>query len=466
MDFRKILTIIAEAQDDSVVPAYVYEDDIHNREYILRFESDVVRKKFDNVFRNAFVTLGAEPETVLVDPKTTRAFPDVFHDKLYYELEREQAAGDEDIITEVAIDMFSSVIMPMIDDYNIDRDMTKEDKPETGAGHKYKVVDKSHDDVYYVEFDSGADLTIVSDVLDEIYPGDVDVTDKETDYKLPAGTLTHLNKEIQKTLTLPYGPVKHELLSKVAAEIFDTIKKHPVKKAMKEAAEIEIDNSLDRFNAKTTMADLAQFAEIFKKNSSEDLDIYTVRDYMANEYRHEIADTEMEFGSFYRAVFKDGSVLTVKCLAERADPKDDAGNISKSMKRIRQVIESGQELVISKTGEVVGSYSEFGSPEEAKAYLDMYPDGVITNTAAYDEDSIIFIDKNGNYKFWNAGTKKILDWDWESDVKEEVDDYSKNSSFADKDIEAYLTYFVYYPWDEWRGMVGNGEKFEEFIKNS
>lgn len=75
-------------------------------------------------------------------------------------------------------------------------------------------------------------------------------------------------------------------------------------------AHIRINNKNERFGSAVSIADLAQYAEIFKKDS-DDLHIYEIEEYMSKEYKHELEHFEYEFGSHYHCRFKDGSEMSV-----------------------------------------------------------------------------------------------------------------------------------------------------------
>jgi hypothetical protein len=82
-------------------------------------------------------------------------------------------------------------------------------------------------------------------------------------------------------------------------------------------ARISIDNSGDIFNSAVTIAELAQFTPILAERSDR-LHVYEVESAMRAEWKHEIAESEMEYLTGCTFIFKDGSRLDVAAWAGSA----------------------------------------------------------------------------------------------------------------------------------------------------
>lgn len=80
---------------------------------------------------------------------------------------------------------------------------------------------------------------------------------------------------------------------------------------------ISIDNSSERFGAKTTIADIAQHS--FASHSSDALSIYRADAIVQRDWRDEIEAVEMEYLLGINVTFKDGSKLSVAAWADCCD---------------------------------------------------------------------------------------------------------------------------------------------------
>ena len=85
---------------------------------------------------------------------------------------------------------------------------------------------------------------------------------------------------------------------------------------------LKVDNSAELFGAKTSIADLAQFA--FDDWSSDGLHIYRAAELVEENWRDELAEpVEMEYALGISAKFKDGSALHVSAWADCCRPDED-----------------------------------------------------------------------------------------------------------------------------------------------
>ncbi len=64
-----------------------------------------------------------------------------------------------------------------------------------------------------------------------------------------------------------------------------------------------------------------------------------------------------------------------------------------------------------------GAHREDMSLEEAKQYLDSYPDGTLHHEG-FETDSFVTKNEIGEYVFYHSVRQKLMTWDWEEDIKE------------------------------------------------
>lgn len=87
----------------------------------------------------------------------------------------------------------------------------------------------------------------------------------------------------------------------------------------------------------------------------------------------------------------------------------------------KNVNEAGTDLTISKHGEISGPLKDHMSPQEAKSYLERFPYGVLQHDM-FEQYSFIFLNKAGQWKFWHSVNNKVMDWDWDADIKDMIED--------------------------------------------
>ncbi len=467
MDFKAIKVIMESMTDfGRKVPALAFHDDIHDEKYVLAFATDSARNGFKTVFHWAFTTA---PREIWINEDDAVYFPDIFYTETYHELQTAIEKNDSDIAQEIAIEIYSEIIMPMLPKYIIstDAEFTESEVLEAQthtAGHIYDVYFPETQDTYTVEFDSGADLQIISELKMAAGELDMERSKNKPDARLPAGSLTHLNRKVNKIIEMKYGPEQIELINEVMRVIEKITKRNLVDgKAVFEAATVTVDNSQNRYKGTATIADLAQHCSIFKEKDSTELDVYTTRDFLKAEYRHELADIEIQ-GNKVIALFRDGSMLTVECLKEATDASLGEANVAVSMGAIRNRIQEANDLITMKHGEIMGEPEKFfDTPEQAANYLAQYPDGVITNEYYYDVGSVIYIDRNGNLKFYWDSKHEIHDWDWREDVLDAQKYYAEKS---DKHgWEEYQKSFVYLNWETYRSIMNGGDELYDYLVN-
>lgn len=109
-------------------------------------------------------------------------------------------------------------------------------------------------------------------------------------------------------------------------------------------------------------------------------------------------------------------------------------------------------------GEISGPHREGMTVQQAKAYLDEYPDGVLC-WDGFETESFVAVNKYGIYVFYNANTDRIEHWDWKQDIAELQKYYER-----DQDYDPMVEWW-YNDAGEQLSMTKGGMEFWERIRN-
>lgn len=108
-------------------------------------------------------------------------------------------------------------------------------------------------------------------------------------------------------------------------------------------------------------------------------------------------------------------------------------------------------------GEVAGPHRENMTVQEAKAYLDNYPEGVLCHDVI-ESEAFVAVTKYGVYVFYNPNTNRVEHWDWTKDIADLVK-YSENDGY---DV---MNGWWYNAGDEQLGYSRGGLEFWDRIRN-
>lgn len=109
-------------------------------------------------------------------------------------------------------------------------------------------------------------------------------------------------------------------------------------------------------------------------------------------------------------------------------------------------------------GDIAGPPRENMNVQEAREYLDMYPDGVLSHDM-FDTDSFVAVTKYGSYVFYNAYKDRLEFWDWNSDIAELYSYFER-----DQDYNPMVGWW-YNSGEEQLGYSEGGIEFWDRIRN-
>lgn len=119
-------------------------------------------------------------------------------------------------------------------------------------------------------------------------------------------------------------------------------------------------------------------------------------------------------------------------------------------------------------GELLGPPRDNMSPEEAKAYLETYPAGVIHHDI-FENTSYIFLRKDGRFGFWYPlqekwGGKTVTPWDWNTDIADlraDSEGYDMDSGWWYEPIDHFTEEDEY---TDWLALVNGSKPIDDLLE--
>lgn len=102
-----------------------------------------------------------------------------------------------------------------------------------------------------------------------------------------------------------------------------------------------------------------------------------------------------------------------------------------------------------------GAIKENMTPYEAKAYLDMFPDGMLHHDI-FENAAFVTVTEHGNYVFFDPyqKAKPLTTWDWEYDLHELINDESYDilTGWWYEPAQEYVEQLSFLSQEDWDGI--------------